>query len=207
MQLSLRHFHLSQRLQIVGALRGESNRGSVEGAQGFQGASKGAAWGWGIRLGDFTSERDVHHVATHFLCVILSEGGLAAGVEGPLSWQEGMDTQRERRYYVYILASYSGTLYIGVTGKLRRRIWQHEQHAIEGFTAHYAVTRLLYFEVYNEVLNAIAREKQLKGWRRAKKVALIAKRNPKWEDLSREWYSEDDRELLAKFREPGDRRE
>ena len=54
-----------------------------------------------------------------------------------------MDKQRERRYYVYILGSYSGTLYIGVTGNLRRRIWQHKEHAIEGFTAKYEVTRLL----------------------------------------------------------------
>ena len=76
--------------------------------------------------------------------------------------------QQDRQYYVYILGSYSGTLYIGVTGNLRRRIWQHKQHAIEGFTAEYDVTRLLYFEVYNQVLNAIAREKQLKGWVRSK---------------------------------------
>jgi len=118
-----------------------------------------------------------------------------------------MDTQRERRYYVYILASYSGTLYIGVTGNLRRRIWQHKQHVIEGFTAEYDVTRLLYFEVYHEVLNAIAREKQLKGWKHAKKIALIETKNPKWEDLSREWHSADEQELLAKFRQPGERRE
>jgi predicted GIY-YIG superfamily endonuclease len=68
------------------------------------------------------------------------------------------------------------------------------------------VTRLLYFETYREVLNAIAREKQLKGWTRAKKIALIEAKNPKWEDLSREWYSVSDEELLAKFRQPGDRR-
>ena len=113
----------------------------------------------------------------------------------------------ERRYYVYILASYSGTLYIGVTGNLRRRIWQHQQHAIEGFTAQYDVTRLLYFETYHEVLNAIAREKQLKGWKRAKKTALIESKNPKWEDLSREWYAANEQELLAKFRQPGEHRE
>ena len=118
-----------------------------------------------------------------------------------------MDTQRERRYYVYILASYSGTLYIGVTGNLRRRIWQHKQHVIEGFTAKYDVTRLLHFEVYHEVTNAIAREKQLKGWLRKKKIALIETKNPKWEDLSREWYSADEQELLAKFRQPTERRD
>ena len=115
--------------------------------------------------------------------------------------------RQERLYYIYILGSFSGTLYIGVTGNLRRRIWQHKQHAIEGFTAEYDVTRLLYFEVFNEVLNAIAREKQLKGWRRAKKIALIEKRNPQWIDLSREWYSADERELLAKFKQPEGHRE
>ncbi len=62
--------------------------------------------------------------------------------------------RQERQYYVYILGSFSGTLYIGVTGNLRRRIWQHKQHAIDGFTQKYDVTRLLYFETYNEVLNA-----------------------------------------------------
>jgi putative endonuclease len=110
--------------------------------------------------------------------------------------------RQERQYYVYILGSYSGTLYIGVTGNLRRRIWQHRQHAIEGFTAKYDVTRLLYFETYNEVSNAIGREKQLKGWRRTKKIALIEKRNPKWEDLSREWYKPEAQQLTVKITHP-----
>jgi putative endonuclease len=115
--------------------------------------------------------------------------------------------REEHLYYVYILASYSGTLYVGVTGHLRRRMWQHKQHAIEGFTAQYDVTRLLYFETYHEVLHAIAREKQLKGWTRAKKVKLVESQNPKWEDLSRGWYTETDDQLRAKFREPADPRE
>ncbi|HZD30245.1 MAG TPA: GIY-YIG nuclease family protein [Candidatus Angelobacter sp.] len=114
--------------------------------------------------------------------------------------------RKELHYYVYILASYRGTLYIGVTGNLRRRVWQHKQHAIEGFTAEYDVTRLLYFETYHEVLNAIAREKQLKGWTRAKKVALFEKENPKWEDLSLKWNSATEQELLAQFKQPGERR-
>ena len=101
-----------------------------------------------------------------------------------------MSPARERSYFVYILGSISGTLYIGVTGSLRRRVWQHKEHAVEGFTSKYDVTRLLYFETYHQVGNAIAREKQLKGWRREKKVALIEKNNPRWEDLSREWYVE-----------------
>jgi len=110
--------------------------------------------------------------------------------------------RQERQYYVYILGSFSGTLYIGVTGNLRRRIWQHKQHAIDGFAAKYDVTRLLYFETYNEVLNAIAREKQLKGWSRAKKIALIEKLNPKWVDLSREWYRPEVQQLRVNIAHP-----
>ena len=111
--------------------------------------------------------------------------------------------RKERHYYVYILGSYSGTLYIGVTGNLRKRVWQHKEEATEGFTKRYGVTRLLHFERFHEVLAAIAREKQLKGWTRAKKVALIEAENPKWEDLSREWYPASEAELLSKFRQPG----
>jgi putative endonuclease len=110
--------------------------------------------------------------------------------------------RQERQYYVYILGSFSGTLYIGVTGNLRRRIWQHKQHAIDGFTEKYDVTRLLYFETYNEVLNAIAREKQLKGWSRVKKIALIEKLNPKWIDLSRKWYLTTEQDLITQFVQP-----
>ena len=110
--------------------------------------------------------------------------------------------RKERHYYVYVLGSYSGTLYIGVTGNLRKRVWQHKEGTTDGFTKRYEVTRLLYFESFHEVLNAIAREKQLKGWTRAKKIALLEKRNPKWEDLSRDWYSANDEELLEKFRQP-----
>jgi putative endonuclease len=113
----------------------------------------------------------------------------------------------ERIYCVYILGSFSGTPYIGVSGDLRRRIWRHKEHAIEGFTEKHDVTRLLSFETYHEVLNAIAREKQLKGWTRAKKIALLERTNPKWEDLSLHWYCEDERDLLTKFVQPGEHRE
>jgi putative endonuclease len=99
-----------------------------------------------------------------------------------------MTSERERFYYVYILGSISGTLYIGITGKLRRRIWEHKQHSFDGFTSEYDVTRLLYFERFRDVGRAIAREQQLKGWRRDKKIALTEKTNPQWEDLSRDWY-------------------
>ncbi len=96
--------------------------------------------------------------------------------------------RREYRFYTYILGSLSGTLYIGMTNNLRRRIWQHKQHEIEGFTAKHGVDRLLYFESFDDVRNAIDREKQWKGWRREKKISLIEERNPQWVDLSREWF-------------------
>ena len=99
--------------------------------------------------------------------------------------------RREYRFYTYIAGSLSGTLYIGMTNNLERRIWQHKQHEITGFTATYGVDRLLYFESFDDVRTAIDREKQLKGWTRQKKVALIEARNPKWIDLSQEWYEGD----------------
>ena len=95
-----------------------------------------------------------------------------------------------RRFYVYTVASISGTLYIGLTNKLHKRIWQHKQGEIEGFTKRYEVKRLLYFESFDEVRTAINREKQLKGWSRRKKVWLIEQFNPGWQDLSREWYDD-----------------
>jgi putative endonuclease len=96
---------------------------------------------------------------------------------------------RDRRYYcVYIMASSSGTLYIGVSGNLHKRIFQHKFHHHEGFTARYDVVRLLYFESYDDVHKALARETQLKGWTRAKKIALFERRNPHWIDLAAEWF-------------------
>ena len=99
-----------------------------------------------------------------------------------------MPFQREHSYAVYILGSISGTLYIGVTNNLKFRVSQHKDHSFGGFTAKYEVDRLLYFEIFREVTDAIKREKQLKGWRREKKIALIEKDNPQWKDLSREWF-------------------
>ena len=98
-----------------------------------------------------------------------------------------MRREGEHRYWVYILGSLSGTLYIGITSNLVFRIRQHKAHTFRGFTAKYDVDRLLYYETYGEVSTAIAREKQLKGWKREKKVALIEKSNPQWTDLSRAW--------------------
>jgi putative endonuclease len=94
-----------------------------------------------------------------------------------------------RSYWVYILASKPhGTLYIGVTNSLERRVWQHRSKATEGFTKQYGVNRLVYFKVFRDVTNAIARETQLKGWLRAKKIALIQQENPMWRDLAEDLY-------------------
>jgi len=96
---------------------------------------------------------------------------------------------RDPRYYsVYIMGSLSGTLYIGFSGNLHKRVFQHKFHHFEGFTDKYDVTRLLYWESYDDVHRALARETQLKGWARAKKIALIVRRNPHWVDLAAEWY-------------------
>jgi putative endonuclease len=109
----------------------------------------------------------------------------AGDASTPLSMT--MTHYRERRSYcVYILGSLSGTLYIGVTGRLDTRIVQHKQHTFAGFTSKYGADRLLYWESYDDVHKAIGREKQLKGWRREKKVALIELVNPHWVDLSKD---------------------
>ena len=95
-------------------------------------------------------------------------------------------------YYVYILASENNrTLYIGVTNDIIRRIAEHKSGSIEGFTKTYHVDRLVYLESCNDAYAAISREKQLKGWRRDKKVALISKDNPFWKDLSVGFTEED----------------
>jgi putative endonuclease len=82
----------------------------------------------------------------------------------------------------------SGTLYIGVTNDLERRVYQHKTKQVEGFTKKYNLMQLVYFESGADILEAIAREKQLKGWRRSKKLALINSSNPKWNDLSDAWF-------------------
>ena len=91
---------------------------------------------------------------------------------------------RDRSYWVYILASgLGGTLYIGVTNDLIRRIYQHKTKAAEGFTTKYDVDRLVYFEAFDDIENAIRREKRLKKWNRAWKIRLIEETNPNWSDL------------------------
>jgi len=91
---------------------------------------------------------------------------------------------------VYIVASRSGTLYIGVTNNLYVRVLQYKSGEIEGFSSKYGCNRLVYWESFDEVIKAINREKQLKGWRRSKKIALIESMNPRWEDLAEKWGAE-----------------
>ncbi len=98
-----------------------------------------------------------------------------------------MRHMHEGSYFTYIMASRSHTLYIGITGDLQKRIFQHKWKEHEGFTARYNCDRLVWFERHQDVQRAIAREKELKGWLRTKKMALIESVNPAWVDLSREW--------------------
>lgn len=91
------------------------------------------------------------------------------------------------QYYVYIMTNRSRTLYVGVTNNLKRRVLEHKQKLFEGFTKKYNLTRLVYFEHTSDVRAAIRREKQIKGWLRKRKVALIKSINPKWRDLSEGW--------------------
>jgi putative endonuclease len=97
--------------------------------------------------------------------------------------------RHEHRYYVYVMQSSSRrALYIGMTNNLHRRVFQHKTQEFEGFTDSYDAVRLVYWESLDDVHKAIAREKQLKNWRREKKLWLIAKLNPKFRDLAADWY-------------------
>ena len=98
------------------------------------------------------------------------------------------------------MGSLSGTLYIGITSNLRKRVFDHKFHRSEGFTDKYQVERLLYVESFGEVHKAIAREQQLKGWRQSKQIALIESGNPHWLDLAKDWFpwmTDPDRNIQA----------
>ena len=94
---------------------------------------------------------------------------------------------KSKDYYVYIMASDTGTLYTGVTNDLVRRISEHQQGIFEGFTKKYKCHKLIFYENYSDIKQAISREKQIKNWNRDKKQELIKKINPHWQDLSAEW--------------------
>jgi putative endonuclease len=91
------------------------------------------------------------------------------------------------KYWTYIVCSPSGTLYIGVTNNIGRRMWEHKSSCYEGFASRYGCNRLVYHESYDSAEHAIGRQKQLKGWVRRKKLALIESINPRWEDLAGKW--------------------
>ncbi len=92
-----------------------------------------------------------------------------------------------RRSYVYIMTGRSHTLYTGVTSGLEKRVSEHKEKIIDGITKRYSLTSLVYYEGHEDIVAAIAREKQIKGWTRARKIAVIESVNPEWRDLSDEW--------------------
>jgi putative endonuclease len=97
-----------------------------------------------------------------------------------------------RTFHVYIMTNVSGTLYTGVTNNIERRVYEPQNHVTAGFTAKYRISKLLYYEEHDSASTAIAREKQIKGWRRRRKIELIESVNPNWKDLAADWFSADD---------------
>ena len=95
-----------------------------------------------------------------------------------------------KQYYVYIMTNKSRTLYTGITDNLERRAYEHKKKLLDGFTKKYNITKLVYYEVTSDVRAAIEREKQIKGWLRMKKIALIEAINPQWADLSEGWVGD-----------------
>ena len=106
----------------------------------------------------------------------------------------------QKGYFVYIMSSQGRVLYIGITNSLPRRVWQHKSGVVEGFTGKYNVTQLVYYECFQNVRDAIHREKEIKGWIRQKKISLIESVNPRWKDLSTGWFNpESDDKLRKRF--------
>jgi putative endonuclease len=94
------------------------------------------------------------------------------------------------KFWVYIVGSQTGTLYVGMTNNIERRMREHKSGEVEGFASKYRCNRLVYWESFDEVQRAINREKQLKGWTRAKKIGLLESMNPRWADLAEKWGAE-----------------
>src|SRR5215469_2642065 len=108
--------------------------------------------------------------------------------------------------YVYILSSKFRVLYTGVTNNLERRVLEHKRKLVPGFTHKYGVDRLVYYETFNDILSAIWREKQIKGWLRKRKIALIIASNPAWRDLSEGWFEQKHAGILRFAQNDGGRR-
>ena len=121
----------------------------------------------------------------------LCRGVRRASFHVTLSEAKGLGEVGMGQYYVYIMTNRSGTLYTGITNDLARRVREHKEKLVEGFTARYNIRRLVFCEATNNVQEAIAREKQIKGWVRRKKIALIEGMNPGWEDLGAAWFGDD----------------
>ncbi len=96
--------------------------------------------------------------------------------------------QAQNQYHFYIMTNKSGTLYTGITNDIKKRVYEHKNKLIPGFTKKYNISRLIYFETFSDVYSAISREKTIKGWLRKKKIELIRKTNPDWKDLAEDWY-------------------
>jgi putative endonuclease len=103
----------------------------------------------------------------------------------------------KKTYYVYLLSNTSKMLYTGMTNDLMRRVFEHKQKQVDGFTKKYNLHKLVYYEMTDVVGYAIKREKQIKGWSRKKKIKLITSINPKWEDLAGDWFSNQNRTLSS----------
>ena len=101
-----------------------------------------------------------------------------------------MSTNQHSRYYVYIMTNSTRRLYVGVTNDLERRVYQHKHKLIEGHTTKYNITWLAHYEETSDVRAALEREKQIKSWRRSKKIQLIESTNPRWKDLAQNWYED-----------------
>jgi putative endonuclease len=102
-----------------------------------------------------------------------------------------------KQYFVYIMTNKNRTLYVGVTNNLERRVYEHKNKLIKGFSSQYNLTELVYYAETNDIREAIAREKQIKGWLRAKKVTLIEEENPLWVDLSADWFVDWERSSMC----------
>src|SRR4030042_972505 len=106
-----------------------------------------------------------------------------------------------RNYFVYMMSNMHHTLYVGVTNDLYRRMYQHRNGVISGFTKRYGLRMLVWYEQTGDIREALAREKEIKAWRREKKIGLIESMNPEWKDLSREWLEEGENGFLPSLRE------
>ena len=105
-----------------------------------------------------------------------------------LSAAKNLRCMNMNQYYVYILTNASRKLYTGVTNDVQRRVYKHKNKLVPGFTSKYNLAWLVYYEATNDVTAAISREKQIKGWLRKKKLALVASMNQQWQDLASDWY-------------------